>query len=85
MKIVGLKKTSFTGADGKPVSGVTIYLTEKLNDVEGLATDRIFLSVEKVNNLNFHLAVGLDVTVNYNRFGKAQSLTLEEVNEFEIE
>ena len=85
MKIVGLKKTRFTGSDGKPVSGITVYLTEPQKDVEGLATDRIFLTDERVNNLSFTLAVGLEIVIYYNRYGKVASVALEEVNDFDIE
>jgi len=85
MKIIGLKPTSFTGSDGKLVSGITIYLTEKQKDVDGLSTDRIFLTNERVNNLPFTLSIGLDIVIYYNRFGKVASVALEEVNDFDIE
>ena len=72
MRVVGKENKTFNFDDGKSVSGLYLYLTEQHPQVEGLRTERIFISNEKLNGLSPGL--GDEVNVFYNRFGKVQHL-----------
>jgi hypothetical protein len=81
MKIVGIARTSFTPKDSDvPVEGMTIHTTEpfdpRRSGCEGVSTDHFFLSKNKLRDLTFSPAVGLEVEVLFNRYGKVQTLRL---------
>lgn len=71
LTIIGVKLTSFTTKDGTKVTGYNVYTTEERSDVDGLATDRVFMSDRVCNRSNFTPHVG-DVieTLGYNKFGR---------------
>lgn len=73
-KIVGIRPCSFKGDDGALVEGVNYYLTEPLDKGEGLATDRVFFTVAKLATCGFKPALGDEVEVSYNRFGKPSGM-----------
>ena len=74
MKIVGYKVTAFDTQDGKRISGITFYVTEKTNrdGCFGLVTDRFFVSDNKLAGQKFE--IGNEVTPVYNRYGKIESV-----------
>lgn len=74
MKIIGIRPSSFTGSDGKTVSGQNIYLTYPLENGEGSGAERVFVTVEKVSQWPYRPKVGDEVEVVYNRYGKCQEL-----------
>ena len=74
MRIVGLEQKTFSFDDGKTVSGLYIYLTDKADNVEGLRTERIFISNAKLQG--YSPALGDNINVFYNRFGKVQCIVL---------
>ena len=69
--IVGVKLTSFTTKDGTKVTGYNVYTTEERAGVDGLATDRVFVSDRVCNRSNFTPHVG-DIVDSfcYNKFGR---------------
>lgn len=78
-KIVGLFVTSFVPKDATaPVEGQTFHITEPIDRKrgEGVSTDHFFLSKAKLAALDFTPAVGQEVDVLYNRFGKVSTLRL---------
>lgn len=56
--IIGVKLTSFTTKDGTKVTGYNVYTTEERDDVDGLASDRFFVSDRVCNRSNFTPHVG---------------------------
>lgn len=75
MKIIGIRPSSFKGTDdGKQVSGQNIYLTYPLESGEGLGAERVFVTVEKLSQWPYHPAVGDEVEVIYNRYGKCSGI-----------
>lgn len=72
--IIGIRPSSFTGNDGQVVTGKNIYLTEPLEQGEGLSADRVFVTDAKINKWTYKPKVGDQVTVLYNRFGKCDSI-----------
>lgn len=77
MKVIGLEEISFTGTDGKAVQGVRTYTVEPLQHGIGERGDNFFLSEAKLSKLGFTLAVGQVITPLYNRWGKVETLVLE--------
>lgn len=74
-KIVGIRPSSFKGNDGMEVIGKNIYLTEPLDKGEGLATDRVFLTDAKLADWVYKPAVGDEVEISYNRYGRVSGMT----------
>ena len=77
MTLVGYKKQSFKGKDGTQVSGTTLYLLEdERPDVEGNATDKVFVTDRKLGD--YTPSLGDDLLVVYNRYGKVASVVLNQ-------
>lgn len=74
MKIIGIRPSSFTGTDGKRVSGQNIYLIYPLENGEGHGAERVFVTVEKLSLWPYRPAVGDEVEVVYNRYGKCSEI-----------
>lgn len=69
MEIVGIKRSKWTPKDGgNEIAGYNLYLCYEHDDVEGMATDRIFVSDKKLQG--YVPKVGDYVRVLYNRWGK---------------
>lgn len=77
-KIMGLEQKSFTTKEGDTIEGTSIYITDKIPPQrgEGCTGDRIFLSKNKLNDLSFVPAVGMDIEVLYNKYGKVSTIRL---------
>lgn len=74
MKIIGIRPSSFTGTDGKTVSGQNIYLTYPLENGEGCGAERVFVTRDKLERWPYYPKVGDEVEVVYNRYGKCQEI-----------
>jgi hypothetical protein len=68
MTLVGFKNSGFKGKDGTYVDGVTLFFTETRRDVEGLSTEKVFITSAKLGN--YVPVIGDELTVLYNRWGK---------------
>ncbi len=79
--IVGLQNTEFTTKDGHVICGTKVFLTEKIPEDRGagVATDSIFISKAKSDALSFPLAVGDEILVYYNKYGRIQDIKREDV------
>lgn len=78
-KISGFENKSFTPKNGdRVIEGMNIYITDKIPPQrgEGCTADRIFLSKNKLNDLPFVPAVGMEVEVLYNKYGKVSTIRL---------
>lgn len=78
-KIIGIATTSFTPKDSTtPIEGTTVYTTEAIDPKSGTGSkgDKFFLTRAKLSALDFTPAVGQDVEVLYNKFGKVATLRL---------
>lgn len=81
-KIIGTISTSFTPKDNTtPITGTTIFVTEPIppDRGKGESADHFFLSTAKLASLDFTPAVGMEVEILFNRFGKVATLKLEDV------
>ena len=78
MEIIGLKRSKFTPKDSdQEISGYTLYLTEEREDVQGYAADRVFVSDKKLGP--YQPAVGDEVRIYYNRWGKVDEVQVKEL------
>lgn len=74
MKIIGIRPSSFKGDDKTDISGKNIYLTYPLEKGEGLGSERVFVTDDKLNKWTYHPKVGDEVQVQYNRYGKCDGM-----------
>ena len=74
MQIIGIRPSSFTGDDGTRVNGQNIYMTYPLDKGEGMGAERVFVTNEKLVQWPYRPAVGDEVEVIYNRYGKCQEI-----------
>ena len=78
--IIGVLQTAFTTKDGNAISGTTLYVTEPIpaNRGKGSSADKVFLSSTKLAEQDFVPAVGQEVDVLFNKFGKVAKLVLKD-------
>lgn len=74
MQIIGIRPSSFKGDDGAQVSGQNIYLIYPLDKGEGHGAERVFVTLEKLDQWPYRPNVGDEVEVIYNRYGKCQEI-----------
>lgn len=72
--LVGFEAKHFKFEDGKEVEGFYLYSEEKKENVTGIATDRVFASHNKLDG--YVPVLGDVLEINYNRWGKLQSVRL---------
>lgn len=77
-KIIGIKNVDYVSKKtGKNVVGITLFLTETVEDVKGLACDSVYVSSASRAYEDAKLcALGDDVEVGYNKYGQICSLCL---------
>lgn len=78
-KVVGFEAKTFSFEDGKTVSGFYLYTTEARKGVTGTACERTFVSDGKLNG--YVPVIGDEIIINYNRFGKPQSVVKDKFYE----
>lgn len=87
-EITGISKTSFTPKDSTtPIEGTTFYISEPIDPKHGIGTkgDKFFLSRAKLAELTFTPAIGQEIEIFYNRYGKVCSLKLLNLDDIEID
>ena len=70
--VAGWRRVDFTGQDKKVVRGRTYYLSKSINTKlgEGVEFDKAFFSDERLAAMSYQPAIGDQVEVLYNRFGR---------------
>lgn len=68
--LVGIRGVSFTGSDGKHVEGTNLYLTYEDEHIEGVGTERVFITSNRFNALSFVPEPGGRCRLVYNKYGK---------------
>lgn len=71
-QLVGFEAKKFKFDDGNQVEGFYLYTVEEKKGVTGTATDRVFVSTSKLDG--YVPVLGDEITINYNRWGKPQSV-----------
>lgn len=76
MKIVGIRNVDFTAQDGSHIVGVSLYCSYEITrNGAGYAVDKVFVSENKLRDVMYRPEVGDEIVVNYNRFGKVESIS----------
>lgn len=74
MQLIGCRKSQFKGDNGALVTGWNLYVLlaedEKNENVFGDQCDRIFVTEQKLGNVDPSLCIGSQIEVVYNRYGK---------------
>lgn len=73
VEIVGLRKMSFPGQDGRQVEGMNFYYLMTDSNVEGKLAGKFFMSAAALSQVGFVPNVGETVKVFYNKYGKASA------------
>lgn len=69
--IVGVELKSFKTNDGKTITGYNVWYTYDFPGVDGVVSDRIFVSDRVSNRSNFTPHVGdIIESICYNKFGR---------------
>lgn len=77
--IIGISHSSFTPKDSSTaIEGSTVFTTDPIDPKRGSghSAERFFMSKAKLDALDFTPAVGQNVEVLYNRYGKVGTLRL---------
>ncbi len=74
MEIIGIRPSSFKAQDGTEVQGSNIYVTYPLEQGTGYGSERIYMTQAKLSKMDYKPAVGDEVEVIYNRFGKCERI-----------
>lgn len=72
MFVLGIKKVNFQADDGRTIDGVTLYGSYDADGVDGVATDKAFVSSDKFNGVE--VKVGDKVELLYNKYGKVAAI-----------
>lgn len=78
MNIQGFKRCNFTTKEGSVVTGYNLYLSYPLSgeDADGIACDKVYMTDDKLAKCGYTPQVGDEVTLTYNKFGKAAAIML---------
>ena len=81
--IVGVQLKSFNTKDGNTITGYNVWYTYDRKGVDGVVTDRVFISDRVCNRSNFTPHVG-DVVCgfSYTRFGSLYRVDMPETLPF---
>ena len=79
VEVHGIKRNiSFTRKEGTSINGTTIYVEHLENGVEGCMCEKLFLNASTFGDIASKIKVGDMVTIDFNRFGKVESLNIQE-------
>lgn len=71
MKVIGFRNVDFTGQDGRPVRGLSLYLSQPITKNGcGEAAEKVFLSERIMSGMTAIPELGEEVEPVYNKFGK---------------
>lgn len=74
-EITGIKKVDYVSKrTGRPVQGFTLYVSYERKDVEGFASEEVYVSNERISAVP---ELGDMCSVYYNRFGSVESVIIE--------
>lgn len=77
--VVGIRPYEFDGKDGKPVKGISVYCIAQGDEhVTGQVTDKMSLSREALNKMNWSPAVGDVFIPFYNKYAKVGAVQLKD-------
>lgn len=69
-ELVGIRGVCFTGSDGKQVEGTNLYLTYEDDYIDGVGTEKVFVTSKRFNSMSFVPEIGGRCRLMYNKYGK---------------
>ena len=72
-KLVGMRSVDFVAEDGRRVSGFSLYLGTRNENVIGYQVDRVFVSADKVDSKV--LKVDTEINVDFNSKGRVVAVS----------
>lgn len=77
MKLIGIQRVDYTNKNGYHVMGYRLHTSTPAtrNDCIGELTDAVFVA-DPVFATCDHLAVGDDISIAYNKFGKVSAVSV---------
>lgn len=69
-ELVGIRGVSFKGSDGSEVEGTNLYLTYEDDYIDGVGTERVFVTSKRFDTLSFVPEIGDRCRLMYNKYGK---------------
>ena len=77
MKVIGFAERNFTSKDtGAFIEGMYIFVTFENSRTTGLASDRLYVSCNRLEQFGYSPSVGDDIEIQYNRYGKISGIRL---------
>lgn len=77
MTIVGTRYVSFDDdKTGRKVEGKTFYYNQARDGVDGLVSDKVFVSSQALRDIGYEPKPGDEVYAYFNRYGKVSSFEL---------
>lgn len=77
-EIIGVQPKQFTTTDGSLIQGWNVWYTESRKGVDGVVSDRVFISDRVSNESNFIPHVGATVfSFAYNKYGKLSRVIVD--------
>ena len=76
MKVIGRKKVSFKAKENnQQIEGLSLFCAYPITkDGDGVGVEKIFLSANKLSQLDFMPELDDEINVQYNRFGKVDTI-----------
>lgn len=75
VSVIGKKHVDFVSKDGSEITGTTVYFAFDAEGVEGMETDKAFISTAKMPAKG--ITVGKDIEIVYNRFGRVERIIVD--------
>lgn len=77
MKLIGIQRVDYTNKNGYHVMGYRLHTSTPAmrNDSIGEMTDAVFVA-DPVFATCDHLAVGDEISISYNKFGKVSAISV---------
>ena len=77
MKLIGIQRVDYTNKNGYHVLGYKLHTSTpaKFDDAIGEITEAVFVS-DQVFGTCEHLAVGDEISISYNKYGKVTAVSL---------
>lgn len=78
MKLIGIQRVDYTNKNGYHILGYKLHTSTpaKTNDSIGEITDAVFVSDQVFTSCD-QLAVGDEISIAYNKFGKVVAVSVE--------
>lgn len=75
IQVVGRRDVDFIDKTGRQVTGLSLYILIPMDGVEGMKSDKLFVSSARLSSVSHIPQVGETVCVNYDRYGRPVEFT----------